>query len=401
MLPNTFNRIEQKAPIYEHIRVKQMKITIIADILGEENNGTTIACMNLVRYLKACGDIVSVVCCDKSKIGIAGYYVVDTYNLGPVINKMVAKNNVVLAKPDKKIIYEAIKDSDAIHIMMPFALGKAAVKIAKKLKKPVTAGFHVQAENFTSHIGMMNQKLINHLTYIHFYNKVYKKAEAIHYPTEFIRDVFEKNIHRRTSGRVISNGVNKEFILRKSEKPKEMKSKFVILFTGRYSKEKSHKILIKAVSLSKHKESIQLIFAGQGPEAAKIQNYAKKRKITLPLMQFFPRDELVKIINYSDLYCHPAEIEIEAIACIEAISCGLVPVISNSLRCATKNFAIDEKNLFRCNDAKDLAYKIDYWIEHPEEKAERSKEYLGYSSRFGQEQCMQEMRQMIIDVVNR
>ena len=32
-----------------------MTITIVCDILGEENNGTTIACMNLIRFLRAQG----------------------------------------------------------------------------------------------------------------------------------------------------------------------------------------------------------------------------------------------------------------------------------------------------------------------------------------------------------
>ena len=28
-----------------------MKITIVCDVLGEENNGTSVAAMNLIRYL--------------------------------------------------------------------------------------------------------------------------------------------------------------------------------------------------------------------------------------------------------------------------------------------------------------------------------------------------------------
>ena len=37
-----------------------MTITIVCDILGEEINGTTIACMNLIRYLRAQGHTVRV-----------------------------------------------------------------------------------------------------------------------------------------------------------------------------------------------------------------------------------------------------------------------------------------------------------------------------------------------------
>lgn len=44
-----------------------MTITIVCDILGEENNGTTIACMNLIRFLRAQGHTVRVVCADQDK----------------------------------------------------------------------------------------------------------------------------------------------------------------------------------------------------------------------------------------------------------------------------------------------------------------------------------------------
>ena len=104
------------------------------------------------------------------------------------------------------------------------------------------------------------------------------------------------------------------------------------------------------------------------------------------------------MINCADLYVHPAEIEIEAISCLEAITCGLVPIISNSPRSATRFFALDEKNLFRCNNSTDLAEKIDWWLSHPEEKAERSREYLGYTKQFDQDVCMDKMEQMLFDV---
>ena len=66
----------------------------------------------------------------------------------------------------------------------------------------------------------------------------------------------------------------------------------------------------------------------------------------------------------SDLYVHAADAEIEAIACIEAFSSGLVPVIANSPKSATPQFALDERSLFEAGNPKDLADKIDYWIEH-------------------------------------
>ena len=48
-----------------------MTVTVVADVLGKENNGTTIACLNLVRYLRGRGDEVRVLCADEDRRGQA------------------------------------------------------------------------------------------------------------------------------------------------------------------------------------------------------------------------------------------------------------------------------------------------------------------------------------------
>ena len=112
--------------------------------------------------------------------------------------------------------------------------------------------------------------------------------------------------------------------------------------------------------------------------------------------EFYSRSELVDIINNADLYCHPSEMEIEAIGCMEAIRCGVVPVISDSKKSATSKFALDEKSLFINDDAEDLARKIDYWIEHEEERKEYSLRYLSSATAFDQAYCMDKMEEMIL-----
>ncbi|MCR5431123.1 MAG: glycosyltransferase [Lachnospiraceae bacterium] len=377
-----------------------MVVTIVSDVLGEENNGTTVACMNLIRYLKSCGDTVKVICPDKNREGQDGFYIVKPLNLGFIINKIVKKNNVTIAKPDKRIIRAAIEGSDVVHIMMPFPVGNCAAAIAHELGIPVTAGFHCQAENFSSHILMfMNSDFFNRMVYKHFYKKLYSNVTMIHYPTQFIRDLFEKTVGHKTNGIVISNGVNEAYKYAPTVKPDRLKDFFLILFTGRYAKEKSHTILVKAVGCSKYKDKIKLIFAGSGPRRSQILRAVRKADIPMPIMKFFTRKQLARVINYSDLYCHPAEIEIEAIACLEAISCGLVPIINNSPRCATKAFALDERSLFKCNDYRDLANKIDFFIEHDDVRQEYSKRYLASPYAESQKECMIKMRRMLSDAI--
>ena len=375
-----------------------MIVTVACDVLGNENNGTSTAAMNLIRYLKSKGHEVRVICPDADKKGEPGYYVVPSMNFH-VFNDYVAKNGVTIAKPDMDVIMSAVDGSDVVHVMMPFFIGHYACKYAVEKGIAVTAGFHCQAENLTNHFFLMNIQAANKLAYKEFYKLLYKYCDCIHYPSQFICDTFEKRVGP-TNHYIISNGVGKEFrYMPDIKKPEEYKDKIVILFTGRYSREKSHKVLIDGVSNSKYKDKIQLILAGSGPQRDNLIKYAQKKLNIQPVFKFFSHDELVRVINYSDLYVHPAEIEIEAISCVEAISCGKTPIISDSERSATRHFALSEKNLFKCNDSVDLAAKIDYWIEHPDEREECSKQYIGFSKQFSFDSCMERMEQMLFDAV--
>lgn len=377
-----------------------MNITIIAEVLGEANNGTTIACLNLINYLKSKGHKVKVVCPDQDKKGQEGYYILDRIKCNFVYN-LAKKNNVILPRFDKEIIYEAVKDADVVHIIIPLFISRKTSKFVKSLGIPITSSFHAQSQNFTAQFNILKCKIAEKHTYKMYYNNLYKYSDAIHYPTQFIKDVFEKSIRKNTNGYVISNGVNDTFKPMQVEKKPEFKDKFCILYTGRLSKEKSHIILLKAVAKSKYKDKIQLIFAGQGLLKNKLEKYAKKHLVNQPIIKFFSRNELLEVVNSCDLYCHPAYAEIEAIACLEAISCGLVPLIANSPCCATKAFALDEKCLFKVNDYKDLAKKIDYFIENPDVIKELREKYLKQSVSFNQESCMEQMEQMLIDTAKK
>ena len=375
-----------------------MNITIVCDVLGEANNGTTIAALNLIKAMKERGHNVRVICSDKSREGQEGFYIVPTLNLGPLINRYLKKNGVALSRPVTKTVTEAIEGADVVHFMTPFRLSRKAIKLAKRRHIPLTAGFHCQAENFTSHLFLKDSKVANRIFYHTIWGVAYHNCTRIHYPTQFIRDTFEHTIRRETPGCVISNGVNMAFRPMTVERDPKYDGKILVHFTGRLSKEKTHKVLIDAVNLSKYRDRIQLVFAGIGPLREKLEKRGKKLP-NPPEFNFYSRQDLIMQLNMSDLYVHPAEIEIEAIACLEAISCGLVPVIANSPRSATRYFALDERNLFHNKDAKDLAMRLDYWIEHPEEKKALAERYKGFVEQHEYEHCMDRMEQMLFDAV--
>ena len=131
-----------------------MIITIVCDVLGQENNGTTIAAMNLIRYLESQNHTVKILCSQQENPD-NNFYMVESRDFW-IFNDYVKKNGVSLAKPDEDIIAKAIDGSDIVHIMLPFALGRKSAEYAYSKHIPVTAGFHVMAENYSSHICMKN-----------------------------------------------------------------------------------------------------------------------------------------------------------------------------------------------------------------------------------------------------
>ncbi len=375
-----------------------MIITVVCDVLGEENNGTTIAAMNLIRYLRGGGHTVRILCGDQDKIGQENYYIVPNYNLG-IFNRYVEKVGVTLAKPVEEVILNALDGADHVHIMIPLPLGLATAKIASSKNMSITAGFHMQAENFTCHIKMNKLKPVNHLVYKYIYKHLYRYVGGVHYPTQFIHDVFVKNVKNKPMPKayIISNGVHGYVQKRESQKPQELQDKIVILTTGRFAREKSQDTLIKAIKYSKYKDKIQLILAGRGPKEKYYRNLAKTLPVE-PMFKLFGRNEIIDVLNYCDLYVHPAEVELEGIACIEAIACGKMTIVSNSKLAATKGFAIDDKCIFKNRNPKDLARVIDYWIENKEERKEYEDKYLKSATDYDQELCMQKMEQMIFEV---
>ncbi len=374
-----------------------MVVTIVCDVLGAETNGTVVAARNLITSLENKGHTVRVLCADQSKKGEENYYVVPNLNFGKPLNAYVKKVGVALAKPDKKIIQAALEGADVVHIIVPLSLGLASAKLARKMKIPISAGFHMQAENFTSHLKLEKVKLASIVVYKYIYKHLYKFCSAIHYPTDFIRGIFETNIKKFTPGYVISNGVHNYVQRREVEKPEELKDKIVILSTGRYSKEKSQDTLIKAIVLSKYKDRIQLILAGIGPKEKQYKKLAKKLSIS-PILKVFSRTEIIDVLNYCDLYVHPADVELEGIACLEAVVCGKLTIVSNSKLSATREFAVDERCIFQRKNPQDLAKVIDFWIEHPEERAECEEKYYKSAHNFNLDECMDKMEQMLLDV---
>ena len=379
-----------------------MVITFICEVLGEENNGTTIATMNVVRFLRSKGHEVHIVCPDKDKEGKEGYLVLPRIHFG-IFDNYVAHNGVVLSSAHNfnknKELLALIEKSDIVHFNFGAKLTLKSAKYAHEHGVPCTASFHTQAENFSNHVYMMKLSFPNWLIYVVLNHRLFSQVDSIHYPTQFMRDIFRKHHHTNAKEYIISNGTQSIFHREEVAKPEEFKDKIVITSTGRYSNEKCQDTLLKAMKYSRHADKIQIILAGEGPMKNRLEKKGKKYCKIPPILNFYSREELAKILNYTDLYCHCSYADLEAISCLEAISVGITPILSDSKLSAVSSFAVDKNNVYRHGSAKELAKRIDYWIEHPEERKENASKYLGAGEKYDLNKMMERMEAMFLETI--
>ena len=377
-----------------------MKIVMVLDQYDSENDapshskGAAIWASRYVEKLRERGHEVRIVATGDP---MPGKYIVKT-KIYPLIANIVAENGMVFARIDEPVVREAFTGADIIHFIFPFKLSYTSLKIAQEMDIPVFSAFHTQPENVTYNLHLKWIPFMADYIYGRYRRMFYKHFAHIHCPTEFIAEQLRK--HKYISQlHVISNGVDDAFQPMDVEKPHEWHDKYIIGMVGRLAPEKRQDLIIRAAAMSKYKDRLQLVFCGKGPTSEKYKKLADKLGVSASF-GFYRKAELLQLINMFDLYVHSSEIEIEAVACWEALACGKVPVIANSPNSATRFFALDDRSLFENKNAASLCGKIEYWIEHPEEKEYMSKEYVSAAranTLSKSIECIEKVYQQVID----
>ncbi len=369
-----------------------MNIVIAIDLIDSPTNGSVMTAKRFAEGLKKRGNNVCIMAvgADKEKgdCPLPVRYV-------PILSEVSARNQIRFAKYDEAVARNIISRADIVHFIFPFKMEKKVKKLADSMGIPTTAAFHVQPENisFNVHLGWL--KPLNDYIYSNYRRKFYKNFNRIHCPSAFIAEQLEAHGFK-SELYVISNGYDPSFMPPKAKIPHE---KFEIAMVGRLANEKNQKVLISAIAKSKYKGYIHLSLYGHGPMQKKLEKQAKRLGVDMSV-DFKTKDELVKCLQQTDLYVHAATVEIEAIACLEAIACGLVPVISDSKMSATKQFAVDSRSIFKENDSNSLAAKIDYWYEHEDERKIMSGIYAGHAKKFSLENSLIMAEKMFQDEID-
>lgn len=373
-----------------------MKIVFVLECANKLNNGTTATCNRFAEELRKKGHEVTILGCEFSDKEPHPNYVGTPHYVFPVFEGLIAKEGFTFARCDIEAIYKTIKGADLVHIFLPMKLGKTAQLIADGLDVAVTSAFHLQPQNITSAIHLGHLNFINTCLYKSFKTYLYRSVRHIHCPSQMIERELKRHHYKDNVTHVISNGVIPFFHHVDSIKPNEYKDKIVITMSGRLASEKRQDLIIKAVSSSKYNSRIQIILCGLGPNEKLYAKLAMKKGLANPLvMKFCSQEELRDILCYSDIYVHASDFEIEGISAIEAITCGALPLISDSRLSATNSFSLDDDVcLFRHGSYASLREKIEWMIEHPDETKELKEAYALSSPKFALSRQVQNMEDM-------
>jgi 1,2-diacylglycerol 3-alpha-glucosyltransferase len=365
-----------------------MKIAIVVDTFNGANGGT-VATMRLVEGLKKRGHEFTIVATKSAEE--ERFYRVKGKFFIPGTKESQTKMDFLFGIPEKDVLRKAFADVDLVQIQFPFYLGYGAAKMAKKMGKNVMAAFHVQPQNILAAAGKEN-RFIESIIHKVFNFLLFNRVPLVQCPSQFAANMLWNN-GCDSALRVVSNGIPEQYIAGKYERPDFYGDNLVLLNVGRHALEKRQSLLIEGVKRSKYAEKITLMLCGKGEMTDELVELGSGLP-NKPLIRYVSNEEKLQYLNTADMYVHGSIVELESLSCLEAIGCGLPCLIGDSSYSAAPQFAMDERFLFRRDDAHDLAKKIDYWYEHKDELRVSRAKVLEMAEQYRFEKCLDRMEEI-------
>jgi 1,2-diacylglycerol 3-alpha-glucosyltransferase len=371
---------------------KRLKIAIVIDAYDDCKNGAVISTQRFVSLLRKEHDVIVITTGEPApgKTLLPGFY-------PPFVKKVMKRMRTPMAYPVKSKLRKVFREVDLVHIQFPFLLALRSVAIARKMNLPVVSTFHIQAEHLAMNAGIHSKRFVD-TCYKVWMKRLYNLSDLVICPSKFAEDEL-KRYGLKSPSVIISNGILPVYHPTKKQREEKFNGKFIVLSVGRFSPEKKHQMIIRAIDQSKHRENIQLILIGEGPIREKLEKEGESLPAK-PVFLALPAEELIYYYNIADLYIHAANIEIEGMTILEAMGCGLPVLVADSPKSAARQFALDNSFLFDSTDITDLVSKLDYWIENPGKLRESREKYLSTSRNFRIETSYEKLVEQYSRLIN-
>ena len=256
-------------------------------------------------------------------------------------------------------------DPDIIHIHSPVVLGNIAHILAGGLRKPIIVTNHYLPINMSRSLAS-EPFLGKHFCNVSYSYLVYfcNGCQYVTAPTTTALNLlYEHGL--RVPARAISNGIDLQKFTPGERDPQVLQrfglptDRPLLLHVNRLSEEKRVNVLLDAVA--KIKTDTHLALIGTGPAEADLRLQAKQLGIgdRVSFLGFVSDSDLLMLRRSADLFVIPSEGDLQSLATMEAMACGLSIIAANAY--ALPELVHHEENglLFQPGDSDDFAHGID------------------------------------------
>ncbi len=256
---------------------------------------------------------------------------------------------------------------DIVHLQDHYPLSRVVRQVAQKYRVPVIGTNHFLPENVTPylHIPPKLEPLINRVLWKTVLS-VYNRVDFVTTPTETAANILRRQ-HFTPPIQAVSCGVNLTRFHPMSDVERAAirqryglsADKTITLFVGRIDAEKQLDVLVKALHrLNRFDQQVALV--GQGKHRPVLEALVRELGLEKQVVftGYVPAADLPALLNSVDIFAMPSNAELQSIATLEAMACGL-PVLAADAR-ALPELVENGVNgyLFAAENIDDAAQKL-------------------------------------------
>ncbi len=264
------------------------------------------------------------------------------------------------SKPKRRIIRKEVSRCDLLFSQTIGPIGLMALRAARKQKKKSISFIHsIEWELATRAVGIDAFKVYSYAFTKFFVRRVYNRVGLLVVPSFSIAEML--SWHRiRSEKKVVHLGVDTAKFIPPAKKEMAKKNlgidadALVIGYHGRIGREKDLLTLLRAfIIIKKIRPKAVLLVVGDGVDSIK-KKLASVKGVILP----GSTNNVVPYLQAMDIYCLTSLTETTSLGTLEAMDCGVPPVVNRVG--FVKDYIRPPKNglFFTGRDSYDLSKKI-------------------------------------------
>lgn len=318
-----------------------MRILIAGQTFGPQN-GPGVFEQRLARGLAQRGDAVTVVVPARRLRSTAqrdeGVAIeeVRAVRLAPLYPEVSV---TVGARGPARRIVESFRP-DVVHLHDHYPLSKAVAAAARANAIPVVATNHFLPQNLSSQMWVCRSGFVRNAFEGYAWRGLLdflNCAKAVTTPTETAAAILREH-GLRAPLRAISCGVDVErFVPATPDERRALRAgrglrdeAAIFVYAGRLDRDKRVETLIDAVRLAGDRD-LQLVVIGRGHDQERLRLRALDLRSRVLFAGFVSDDVLRDILRCADFFAMPGDAELQSIATLEAMACGLPVLAADAL----------------------------------------------------------------------